>query len=125
MDAVTSYAAFSPNALEMQAILGRTEEESTEVVEDAARTFEQLIRQRHPEHNKTAVIVRAGGLGSYTLSSTWSGWVPAYWSTDQQDKVVDVTGGGNSYLGGLCAGLLLADGDWRAGELMPIPSCSS
>jgi hypothetical protein len=29
--------------------------------------------------------------------------------------VVDPTGGGNGFLGGLCAGLLLSDGDMREG----------
>lgn len=112
-----SYAVFSPNSIEIQAILGQPEDESVEAVENAARTFSQLIRDRHPEHDGTTVIIRAGALGSYTVSASWSGWVPAFWSAREQDKVVDVTGGGNSYLGGLCAGLLLTKGDLRAGEL--------
>jgi len=54
-------------------------------------------------------------MGSYTLSAQWRGWVPAYWKPHEQDQVVDVTGGGNAWLGGLCAGLSLSDGDIRYG----------
>ena len=115
------YAAFSPNSLEMQAILGQTEDESVQAVEQAAKSFARLVRERCPScDGGPAIIVRAGALGSYTVSDSWSGWVPAYWSAAEQNKVVDVTGGGNSYLGGLCAGLLLTDGDWRAGEFLPV-----
>ena len=32
-------------------------------------------------------------------------WVPAYWTEAQIDQVVDVTGAGNGFLGGLCAAL--------------------
>jgi sugar/nucleoside kinase (ribokinase family) len=36
-------------------------------------------------------------------------WIEAYWSTEE--RVVDVTGAGNSFLGGLAAGLVLTNGD--------------
>ena len=105
----------------MQAILGQSEDESVQAVEQAAKSFARLVRERCPScDGGPAIIVRAGALGSYTVSDSWSGWVPAYWSAAEQNKVVDVTGGGNSYLGGLCAGLLLTDGDWRAGEILPV-----
>lgn len=32
-------------------------------------------------------------------------WIPAYWTKENADKVVDPTGGGNTFLGGLAAGL--------------------
>jgi len=38
-------------------------------------------------------------------------WVSAFWTSQDTDKIVDVTGAGNSFLGGLAAGLLLEDGD--------------
>jgi len=36
-------------------------------------------------------------------------WIEAYWRTGE--RVVDVTGAGNSFLGGLAAGLALTNGD--------------
>jgi len=57
------------------------------------------------------VIIRSGAMGAYVATRAKGGkWVDAFW-TDNKDKVVDVTGAGNSFLGGLAAGLLLADGD--------------
>lgn len=110
-----SYAVFSPNLLEMQSILsipfGNPPIRSDVV--HAAETFHHLVAATGEP--VPAVIVRAGGLGSYTLSDAWKGWVPAYWREDEQERVVDVTGGGNGFLGGLCAGLLLSDGDFRSG----------
>lgn len=109
-------AVFSPNLLEMQSILSLPDRETVEDVEKAAHAFADLARNQCSTL-ETAIIVRAGALGSYTLAPDWTGWVPAYWSHDKQDQVIDVTGGGNAWMGGLCAGLLLTDGDYHAGEL--------
>lgn len=77
------------------------------------------------------VIVRAGALGSYTIApmphpaapcdSTISKQrdefhTPAYWRGEEQDEVKDATGGGNGFMGGLCAGMILSNGDVREGE---------
>jgi len=61
-----------------------------------------------------AVIIRSGGLGAYVATREHGGkWVDAFWNPDEQDtsKIIDVTGAGNSFLGGLGAGLQLAKGD--------------
>lgn len=111
-----SFAVFSPNLLEMQSILSipATDPPSRSDVVRAAEVFHQLVL----ETGKSAptVIVRAGEMGSYTLSEQWEGWVPAYWRKEEQERVVDSTGGGNAFLGGLCAGLLLSEGDFRIGR---------
>ncbi|ORX34975.1 Ribokinase-like protein [Kockovaella imperatae] len=104
----SQFAVFSPNVLEIQSLLSIPQIVSPEAVESAAREFGNLI----PD---TTVIVRAGPLGSFTVSKTWSGWVPAYWKPKEQDRVIDPTGGGNAWLGGLCAGLLLSKGDIKLG----------
>ncbi|CEL58137.1 putative protein C16C9,01c OS=Schizosaccharomyces pombe (strain 972 / ATCC 24843) GN=SPAC16C9.01c PE=4 SV=1 [Rhizoctonia solani AG-1 IB] len=63
------------------------------------------------------VIIRCGAMGAYgaTLQvgivKGW--WTPAYWTPDNEGTVVDVTGAGNAFLGGLSAGLYLANGDVR------------
>ena len=57
---------------------------------------------------KKAVVIRAGAMGAcYALSSSPQSvhWVPAVWTESEIDQVVDVTGAGNGFLGGLCAGL--------------------
>jgi sugar/nucleoside kinase (ribokinase family) len=57
---------------------------------------------------KQAVVIRAGAMGAcYALSSSPQSvhWIPAYWTESEIDQVVDVTGAGNGFLGGLCAGL--------------------
>jgi len=43
----------------------------------------------------------------YALSSSPHSvhWGPAYWTESEIEQVVDVTGAGNGFLGGLCAGL--------------------
>jgi sugar/nucleoside kinase (ribokinase family) len=68
------------------------------------------------------VIIRAAALGAYVC---WRGsdanehigrWVDAYWTSEYAERVVDVTGAGNAFLGGLAAGLELTGGDVYQGE---------
>ena len=85
------------------------------------------------------VIIRSGALGAYVAKRGVEGfWVDAFWQDRDQGKVVDVTGmplrstiptfiilprvgAGNAFLGGLSAGLLLADGDMREGIVSKQP----
>ncbi|KAG6812651.1 hypothetical protein H0H92_001601 [Tricholoma furcatifolium] len=61
------------------------------------------------------VIIRSGALGSYVKSLNDNGmWVSAFWTADDHERVIDVTGAGNSFLGGLAAGLLLTGDVARA-----------
>lgn len=74
---------------------------STEAIEKACIMLASL-------GPKKAVVIRAGAMGAcYTLSSSplAVAWIPAYWTESESDQVVDVTGAGNGFLGGLCAGL--------------------
>ncbi len=59
-------------------------------------------------------MVRAGADGAYAHSSEWQGWVPAFHNS-LTGGARDVTGGGNAFMGGMLAGMLLT-GDLRAGE---------
>ncbi|RSH89473.1 hypothetical protein EHS25_002022 [Saitozyma podzolica] len=109
------FAAISPNLIELQTVLSlpRSEETQEDVVH-AAEIFHRKLREAHADA-APALVLRAGALGSYTIATGWKGWVPAYWRPTEQNRVVDVTGGGNAFLGGLCAGLLASDGDYRIG----------
>lgn len=42
--------------------------------------------------------------------------MPAYWKEEEKEEVRDVTGAGNSFLGGLIAGLEKEGGDIFRGE---------
>ena len=85
-------------------------------------------------YQQPILIVRAGSLGSYTISndsylttkSDGSGTeefhTPAYWRKGEQGSVIDPTGGGNAFMGGLCAGMIASGGDIREGESgLPVP----
>lgn len=111
-------AVFSPNLLELQSILSipHSSPPAHSHVELAAQQFQTLLLNRSSGSQIPSIFVRAGELGAYTLSSNWTGWIPAFWTEADQDKIVDVTGGGNSFLGGLVAGLLISDGDIRTGK---------
>jgi sugar/nucleoside kinase (ribokinase family) len=108
-------AVISPNILEIQSLLAiePSAHPTQEEVSQAAQVFHDLISAQNT--TVPAIIVRAGRLGSYTVSTKWSGWVPPYFTTDEQGRVVDPTGGGNGFLGGLCAGLIISNGDMREG----------
>lgn len=63
------------------------------------------------------VVIRSGGLGAFAKSRDNAGtWIDAFWSKEESNKVVDVTGAGNSFLGGLAAGLEFGGGDVLEGK---------
>lgn len=83
---------------------------------------------------KVAAVVRAGALGACYAASGSTGkfyilnfdltaepyWVDPYWSPADALQVVDPTGAGNAFMGGLAAGLYagesLAGGEWRRSQ---------
>ena len=64
------------------------------------------------------IIIRSGALGAYVkVSGKETGtWIPAYFSGADSARVVDVTGAGNAFLGGLAAGLSLTNDDVVSGQ---------
>lgn len=75
-------------------------------VEEHAQLF---LDQGIGNEGKGAVVVRCGAVGCFVLSRTTRRWLPAC-HTDSS-KVVDPTGGGNAFLGGLSVGLVRTDFD--------------
>ena len=112
----THLAVISPNVLELQSLLSIEPgtETTLEDVTKAAQTLHDLVSAQTSQ--VPAIIVRAGHLGSYTLSPQWTGWITPYFTSSNQSRVIDPTGGGTGFLGGLCAGLSFSDGDMREGE---------
>ncbi|KAH7887944.1 Ribokinase-like protein [Phlebopus sp. FC_14] len=106
--ALPSISVLSPNADEALALLSITSLVTRETVEHAAAQF---LGMGVSENGTGAVVIRSGALGAYVATRERGGkWIDAFW-THSNSKVVDVTGAGNSFLGGLAAGLVLADRD--------------
>ncbi|KAF7352957.1 Ribokinase-like protein [Mycena venus] len=99
----------SPNAEEAHGLLSFPLPPTKKSIEQAALKFLEL---GVGTDGTGSVIIRSGGMGACVAQNGQpTRWVPAFWTSKNEDKIVDVTGAGNSFLGGLAAGLLLEDGD--------------
>jgi sugar/nucleoside kinase (ribokinase family) len=85
----------SPNAEEALGLLSmdKAEESTPSVIEHAAATFLSFGVGRDGSGH---VIIRCGALGAYSatlsdgVAKGW--WTPAYWTLEDDNAVVDVTG---------------------------------
>jgi len=95
----------SPNHMELTAFFGlsgnRGEDVDREVVEKCAADW---LSSGIGSDGLGAVVVRAGKDGCYVATRTQSKWLPAY-HQPESGKVIDPTGGGNGFLGGLAIAL--------------------
>ena len=98
------------------------------------RLFKLIAKSDAPLINggwDRGIIVRCGALGSCIARQRYGThscaeqhaelhWIGAYWTAevtlDFKSHIVDVTGGGNAFLGGLAAGMKLTDGDLLQGR---------
>jgi len=107
-----SISILSPNAEEALSLLSLPLPPSRESIELAAHKFLEI---GVGQDKSGWVIIRSGPLGSYMISRVIKGvWVDAYWTTEDNHKIVDVTGAGNSFLGGLAAGIILSGDMYEA-----------
>ncbi|QIX01333.1 hypothetical protein AMS68_006850 [Peltaster fructicola] len=90
----------SPNHDELGAIFDFKHGHAVDIVA-VANHARDLLDFASPQ---SAVVVRCGKQGSYVADGTKETWLPAY--HQDQAKVVDPTGGGNGFLGGLAVGLV-------------------
>ncbi|KAF2435575.1 Ribokinase-like protein [Tothia fuscella] len=97
----------SPNHSELAAFFGvnanRGEDVDRNVIRDLADSW---LSTGIGRDGSGAIAVRAGKDGCYAATRESTRWVPAYHQSSE--KVVDPTGGGNGFLGGL--GIALARG---------------
>ncbi|THX38101.1 Ribokinase-like protein [Aureobasidium pullulans] len=98
----------SPNHAELSdifSVVGNTESGDVDgqVIEDcSSKLLSGLSASRA---SKVSVVVRSGKDGCYVASASKKAWLPAF-HAPTPDKVVDPTGGGNGFLGGLAIGLV-------------------
>lgn len=80
----------SPNAEEALSLLSIKECPNRQNVESAARQF---LDFGVGHGGRGAVVIRSGALGAYTVRREHGGrWTVAYWTSEDSEKVVDVTG---------------------------------
>ena len=108
----------SPNHTEALSLLNVPLPESTNISE-TRRLVTQACVSIANWRPRLATIIRAGALGCCYIPSSLSSvtlddvrWVPAYWdsmedgdTSGSREKVVDPTGAGNAFMGGLGAAL--------------------
>lgn len=100
-------AVFSPNHEEAWAFYGAGVDEVARRGKDGV---EEVARKLRAEGARGHIVIRSGAWGAWCVDRNGTeGWVDAY-HTDAS-RVVDVTGAGNSFLGGLMAGLELYPDD--------------
>ncbi|KAK5069841.1 hypothetical protein LTR64_007976 [Lithohypha guttulata] len=99
---------FSPNHIELMAFFGIREEPFNSIVIDSLATA--FLRLRVGESNKGIVVIRAGEHGSLSMQMGRSlHWQRPYYASDSDNsssKIVDTTGAGKAFLGGLAMGYL-------------------
>ncbi|KIJ56538.1 hypothetical protein M422DRAFT_22703 [Sphaerobolus stellatus SS14] len=96
-------SVLSPNAEEALSLLGANKDVSLESVEWACREF---LAFGVGKDGEGSIVIRSGSLGACIANRSQPiRWVDAFWQQDNIDKIADVTGAGNAFLGGLSAGL--------------------
>ncbi|GBE79246.1 Ribokinase-like protein [Sparassis crispa] len=113
----------SPNAEEALSLLSMPATPTRILIEEACHRLLDLGVGRE---GHGSVIIRSGAMGAYVATRRRGGrWVDAFWTdADREAHIVDVTGAGNSFLGGLAAGLLFTDGDVHEATLYATVSAS-
>ncbi|CCM03402.1 uncharacterized protein FIBRA_05533 [Fibroporia radiculosa] len=110
INVLPSISVLSPNAEEALSLLSIPGPPTKTLVEEACG---RLLQLGVGPQGEGVVVIRSGALGAFVASKGREGtWVPAFWNGDEDLKhVVDVTGAGNGFLGGMAAGLHITGGD--------------
>ncbi|SCU99125.1 LADA_0H17700g1_1 [Lachancea dasiensis] len=101
---------FSPNAEEGARLFGATEPTTIEGCRELMRKFDSFVGEQN------MCVLRCGRLGSLTMGRRSSKGdrpiihLPAF-HFQSPSRVVDPTGGGNTFLGGFSLGFVLSDGN--------------
>ncbi|CAG8572075.1 8354_t:CDS:2, partial [Acaulospora morrowiae] len=119
IEAMRMVDVVSPNHEEAAALLGLVtdDEEDERFLTDEMLMFmvDKFLAYQIGRHGNGCVIIRASHKGCIVGTREKKEIIPAYWTTPKDGgrhpHVVDVTGAGNSFCGGLMAGLLKSNFD--------------
>lgn len=118
---------FSPNHAELAQFFpshasGHPALFSSEAVEEQARAFLPPFSSASEEYDGSqiglCIIIRCAEHGCYVLPTPAAGdtpvgtWLPPYHGQESAHKVVDPTGAGNAFLGGVAMSLLQSESDF-------------
>ncbi|CAX44423.1 protein involved in the structural stability of L-A double-stranded RNA-containing particles, putative [Candida dubliniensis CD36] len=104
---------FTPNLNEAKLLLGLTDNKDETSNNDDNEDLQEISQQftNHLQLSNSGTALRCGAQGCYINTKSGDKFqLPAY--HQDQNKVVDVTGGGNSFCGGFMMAYHLSDGDW-------------
>lgn len=108
VQALPQISVFTPNLNEACAFVGLSLTENLPETEDQIRQVAANFWP-HMTGENSGLVIRCGPLGCYVKTLGLDMLLPAY--HQNQAKVVDVTGGGNSFCGAFAAALCLSQ-DW-------------
>ena len=96
----------SPNALELAGYFGKKSWDGKK--ESDREMVNNIVSSGIGPEGTGLLVVRAGKDGSYTYCQERSLWLPAYHNADSTlvSPVIDPTGAGNCFLGGLAQGMV-------------------
>jgi sugar/nucleoside kinase (ribokinase family) len=105
LEALKLVDCVSPNHSELASFFGKKAVKNGNVDHEVVRQcVSQWLKSGIGAEGNGSVVVRAGKDGCYVATRQSERWIPAYHQST--DKVVDPTGGGNGFLGGLGVGLV-------------------
>ncbi|KAG5356531.1 Protein MAK32 [Yarrowia sp. C11] len=105
LEALNSVQVLSPNCHEAALFVGLPEPTTVADIESLVYTH----WAPHLDKLKTVFVLRCGKLGVLVYNNKQLKWYPAYHQSSE--KVVDPTGGGNTFVGGFLYGYIESGGD--------------
>ncbi|CAK7905782.1 protein Mak32p [[Candida] anglica] len=103
---------FTPNLIESQNFIEKTD---VEMETDKIKSFVDSTFLPYLTKKNSGIALRCGARGCYIRTPDVDVLLPAF--HDNQELVIDPTGGGNSFCGGFMIGLLLSNLDWVAAAI--------
>ena len=122
-DILPKIHVFTPNLNEARLLLGLKDNENETNKSDDNDELQKISQQftNHLQLSNSGTVLRCGAQGCYINTKSGDKFqLPAY--HQDHTKVVDVTGGGNSFCGGFMMAYHLSDRDWLASGVAGIIS---
>jgi sugar/nucleoside kinase (ribokinase family) len=110
----------TPNAEEASRFFNGSEPTTKRELEVLASRFLPYLTSDSKYKTGSGIVLRCGALGCFTLTTNGiSKWFPAYHNHLSQSiqRVIDPTGGGNTFIGSFTTGFILSKGDWEVASI--------